>query len=140
MDCFDKLINTHFLKNIDKEFIEARNSLNQIPKPPIPFGELPFLPKDRRKLYNYYMKLLDIKGSFDDVDVNDNPDMVYYLQEGPIAWIACRHKNIVDSAIKDSLYVNGEVTIYKGKQYIQNRLFYVAMYDLTIKVIPPTTN
>lgn len=140
MACLDKLIKNHFLRNVNKEILEARNTLHPIPKAPIPAGTLPFRSKDRKKLYEYYAKLLDIQGSFDDVDVNEQPDMVYYLQEGPIAWVASRYKHLVDQTIKDSMYVGGEVSIYKGKKYIQSKLFYVAMYDLTFRIFPPTTN
>ena len=140
MACLSNLISNRFLKNVGKEITEARTVLKNNSKKQYRFGELPGPRALRKKQYDYFSRLIDLRGSFDDVDVNDSLDMLYCVQDGPIAWIACRTKDLVDQAMLDTLHTNGDVPFYTGKQYFQSRLFYVAMYDLTFRIPPPTTN
>ncbi len=137
MQCLNNLIASQFLKNTTKELQLARNTLSSsvLPEP----GQLPCTKKEQKKLYNTYMDILGFRDLYSDMDVDDY-DMLYYLQDGYIVWLATRNKHSLKDAISDSLYTNGDIPFYQAKQFINSKLYYVAMYDLTFRMQPLTKN
>jgi len=66
--------------------------------------------------------------------------MLCCLQEANVIFLACRSSTILKDSINSSLNVNGDVPLYVGKMYVQNKLMHVALYDLNWHIPPPTTN
>lgn len=139
MDCLNQLIKSKFLKNFSSEIIKARNTLQAMEPRGNVLGYFPGKLADRKKIYDRYMNMYEFKASFDDVDVED-VEMVFYLQEDNIVWVASRIKQVIDHSIKESLYTTGDLCIHRSKHFIQNRLFYAAMFDLSFQITPPTVN
>lgn len=140
MDCLGNLVQCRFLKNIGKELSKARSAVTKENIEPQPvYGYKPATKREAKKLYNLNMKRCGFMAMFDDIDVEDKTT-TYYLQDGSIVWMASRIKNIIDQAKLDSVTTNGDVPLYTGKHFIQNKAFYVVMYDLTFYVHPITTN
>lgn len=139
MNCLEKLVNCKFLKNIGNEISQARSTLQYEDLLPGYDGMYPFLSKDRKAYYNYYLTLTGFKSNFSEEDVQSF-DMIYYLQEQNIVWIASRAKFVIDEAIKESLNTTGDIYIYRGKHFIHNKLFHTVMYDLSYRFPPTTTN
>lgn len=140
MNCLNNLITSKFLKNTANEIEQASAVLHNITNMQWQsFGFFPASPTDRKKLYNKYMSLCDFKSSFDDIDVSD-VNLVCYMQDSDIVWVASRRKPLVDQVVMDSLYTTGDICIHRAKHYIQNKLFYAAMFDLRFTITPLTTN
>jgi hypothetical protein len=139
MNCLENLINCRFLKNTGNELSQARDMLGSSEILLHHISYLPLSKEGRKDLYNYYMDLLGFKESFTQEDVEDL-DMVYYIQEENIVWIASRIKQTIDTAVKESMYTTGDIPICRSRHFIHNRLFYTVMYDLTIQFPPLTTN
>lgn len=139
MNCLNQLIKSQFLKNFSSEIIKARNTLQAMEPNHKTLGYYPGRLADRKKLYKYYMDFYDFKASFDEIDIQDI-EMVYYLQEDNIVWVASRLKQVIDHSITESLYTTGDVCLYKTKHFIQNKLFHAAMFDLSFQIAPPTVN
>ena len=93
----------------------------------------------RKKLYNQYVKSCGFTEYMNEID-EDDKDMLYALQEGPIVWLASKTSKIIQQSLYNSLYHTGDIPIYTGKQYINNKLHYVALYDLTFSIHPVTLN
>jgi len=102
-------------------------------------GLLPFTKSDKKALYKYYEELLGFKDSYGDME-SDDYDMLYCIQDSYIVWIATRNKKSYHEALLDSIYTNGDIPFYQARQFINNRLYYVAMYDLTFRIQPLTKN
>lgn len=138
MNCLSNLITTKFLRNIYDEMTQARTTLtNTTVYSNLP-SFFPARPQDRKGLYNRYMKMYEFKSAFDDVTVDG--DMVYYLQQEHIVWIASKHKMIIDKAILETAYTTGELCIHSCKHIIQNKALYAAMFDIRMCITPLTTN
>lgn len=139
MDCLKKLIDCHFLKNTGKELSQARHMLKSMDANQVKPGFIAGNYTARKKLYNYYVELYGFKEDFDQEDV-ETPDMIYYLQEDNIVWIASRHKDMIDQSIHDSLHTSGDVCIFRGRHIIHNRLLHTVMFDLSMQFPPVTKN
>ncbi len=106
-------------------------------------GKPSFLParlSDRKKLYTYYLKLYNLKSSFDDIDISESEDLVFYMQEDYIVWIASKQRSVVDKAIRETAYTTGEMCIHQCKHIIQNKAIHAAMFDIRMRITPLTTN
>lgn len=140
MNCLSNLIRTKFLRNIKNEVIQARNNITTNPMSSEKPSFYPARLSDRKKLYNYYLKLYNFKGAFDEIDVDCDDELVYYLQQGSIVWIASRYKEVITKAILETAYTTGELCLHNCKHIIQNKTLYAAMFDLRINIDPLTTN
>lgn len=139
MSCFSKLVSSKFIKNIGTELLQARKILDA-PRQSIRKRSMYYTSKtERKKLYNYHVQNCGFKDYFNEIDPEDT-DMLFALQEGTIIWLACRSKSFLDMSAANSLHLTGDIPIYTGKHYINNKLFHVLLYDLSFQVIPPTTN
>lgn len=140
MDCLVNLVRCKFLKNISKELSKARTALTKQTNQPVPVqGYKPAIRREAKKLYNYYMDQCGFSSILGDIDAEDK-SITYYLQEGGIVWMASRIKDVIDQAKIDSITLNGDIPLYSGRQFIQNRVFYIVMYDLSFHVPAITTN
>ncbi len=137
MSCLSQLISNQFLKNTHKELQLARTALSTLAMPEP--GLLPCTKSDKKALYQYYEELLGFKDSYGDMHSEDY-DMLYCIQDSHIVWIATRNKKLYHEALLDSVYTNGDVPFYQARQFINNRLYHVAMYDLTFTIQPLTKN
>lgn len=140
MNCFNNLTKTKFLRNISDEIKAAHKSITIANMPNEKPSFLPARFTDRKKLYNYYMKLYNFRGAFDDIDISVDDELIYYLQQGSIVWIASKYKAIVDKAILETAYTTGEVCLHSCKHVLQNKALYAAMFDLRFNIDPLTTN
>lgn len=139
MDCLGGLIKCRFLKNTGVELKRAQTAIRVSDANMESLNFHPCLATDRKQMYNYYMSVYDFKSSFNEIDVN-NPEMVYYLQEDNIVWIACRSKSFIDQAVIESCYTTGDVCLHRAKHFIQSKLFHTVMFDLSFQISPPTVN
>lgn len=140
MNCLGNLVQCRFLKNIGKELVQARSVVAKDDVESLPVrGYKPIRKKESKRLYSYYIERCGFANTFGDIDPNDKT-MMYYLQDGNIVWMASRTKSIIDQTKLDSVTTNGDIPLYSGKQFIQNKLFFVVMYDLTFYIQPITTN
>ena len=139
MNCLEKLVSCSFLKNIGNELSQARTTLQHEDALPSYGSMYPLQIKERKAYYNYYLKLTGFISNFGEEDVVST-DMIYYLQEQNIVWIASRAKFVIDDAVKESVNTTGDLYIYRGKHFIHNRLFHTVMYDLSYRFPPVTTN
>ena len=140
MNCFRNLIQTKFLRNVQNEIEQAHNTITMDPI----HNDLPsFYPArlvDRKKLYNYYLKTYNFKSYLDDVDITAEDELVFYMQQNAIVWIASRHKDVISKAIIDTLYTTGELCLHNCKHIIQNKAVYAAMFDTRFCITPLTKN
>lgn len=144
MNCLDSLVKCRFLKNIGSELIKAsrivKDGKQSSSKQKHPaYGYKPCTKKEAKKIYDYYMKHYGFASMFDDIDA-ENIETTYYLQNDNIVWIACRQVSAINQIKLESMYMNGDIPLYQGRQYIQNKLYHVLMFDLTFHVPPITTN
>lgn len=138
MNCFDKLINSKFLRQLGTEIDVAKSTVtNLIKNCPEP-GSLPLSRDGKVRKYNSYMRLCGFRSEFDIFDPNDY-DTLYYMNEGGILLIAAQTKQIVDIAILQSLTTAGNIPFHRTKHIVHGKFFYFAMYDLLFK-IPATNN
>ena len=141
MNCLNNLIKTRFLRNIGNEITQAQNIVTNPQNMPIDIPD--FFPaglSNRKKLYNKYLDLFDIRSKFSEIDVDSKDDLVYYLDAGPIAVVISKYKYVIAKAINETAYTTGELCIHSCKHYIQNRVYYAAMFNMNMRITPLTTN
>lgn len=139
MDCFNKLTNSQFLKHLEKEIKVAQSTFSRLTEDCPPLGELVFNNKLKRYKYDCYLNLCGFKEEFLFMDANDK-HALYYMSDSGILLVCARSKKALETSIRYTLHTSGDIPFYRTKHYIQNRVFYTAMYDLMIQLVPPTTN
>lgn len=139
MDCFDKLIESKFLKLIGTEIESAQTTLTKLVSNCPPLGTLPLRSTDKKRKYNTYLNLFGFKQEFTNFDPFDF-NTLYYMNEGSVLLLCSRTKYIVSIAVDKSLQTSGYVPFYRTKHKIHNVMFYTAMYDTLFKLIPTTNN
>lgn len=139
MSCLDNLINCMFLKNTSSEIVQARRVLQVNDEVSSKSIYLPLRTKDRKKLYDHYLDLWNFKQDLEHINLEDL-DAIYTVQENNIVWMASRLGGVIDIAITEALYITGDLYIYRGRHFIQNKLIHTVLYDLNFQVPPPTTN
>lgn len=139
MDCLDKLVDSKFLRQIGTEIQIAKSKIIKLVEDcPTP-GSLPISKKDKERKYNSYLKICGFEEEFVYFDPEDKHTL-YYMNEGGILLISAQTKVIVDSAINQTLCISGDVPFYRKKKYINNKVYYFAMYDLAFRLPPITLN
>lgn len=139
MDCFNQLVNLKFLRGIDNTLSIARDTLN---RKHLKYGSMVgmyYNKKLRKQRYDAYLDFYGFSAEFDNFDPNDR-FLLYYMHEDNILLISTRSPKVLNMTMTRNLLMSGDIPFYKGKQYIQNKLFYMAMYDLDFRMEPPTLN
>ena len=90
-------------------------------------------------LNDFYLNWYGFRAEFDFFDITDT-SALYYCAEDHITLVCARSKAAIDLLTANTLRVSGDIPFYRSKHYIQNKVFFTAMYDISINIIPPTTN
>lgn len=139
MDCFDKLIDSNFLKHIGVEIQSAQSTVMRLVDECPPLGSLPLQQKDKKRKYNIYLKLFGFNQEFHNFDPLDF-NTLHFMKEGSVLLLSSRIKMVLDAAISQSLLATGDIPFYRTKHKLHGVMFHAAMYDTTFKIMPITNN
>ncbi len=139
MDCFDKLIDSNFIKQIEVEIKSAQSTVIKLVEKCPPLGSFPLRLSNKKHKYNAYLKLFGFNQEFDNFDPHDY-NTLYYMKESSVILLCSRTKLVLDAAVDQSLLATGDIPFHRTKHKLHGVMFYSAMYDTTFKIMPLTKN
>ena len=138
MSCYTRLVESHFLRNVEAEFSLAQEAL----KSQLPFDEaivgLNFNRNYNKALYEFYISMLNC---VEDLEMAlQDEHMVNYIQDEYIILLFSCKKNLVQEALLYTHHINGDVSFFQSRHRVKNKYVYTAMIDTRFIIPPCTTN
>jgi len=137
MKCFERLVQSNFLSNVQSELQLAREVIEQDRQVEHGFKVFSGDKRIKRVFYQRCVTQFDLVNSMEQA-LKENTKLLFYISIDHLIFAFSSLKSQIDDAIRHSYNLSGDFPLYRGRHRINGVTFHTVLIDTRFS-FPPTS-
>jgi hypothetical protein len=139
MKCFERLVQSNFLTNVQNELQLARQTLEQDRQVEHGFKVYSGDKRIKRIVYNKCVKQFGLIESMEQA-LQENTQLLFYISIDHLIFAFSTLKSQIDDAIRHSYNLSGDFPLHRGRHRINGVTFHTVLIDTRFSFPPASPN